>query len=238
MPDTRGDIKAEVRNIIGETEGTSLYENPFALNSLIWRQADRLCEDTDCLYIQLFANMVADQADYCAPPGIYKNKATHVLNDAGNWCLLKQESPEAMNSYFGTSWLNWSSGDPPRYAVYDGTTALTLSPPPSQSRSAAIRFEGFYKPGQAWDGYDATSGAALPFTDSSVCPLPPWAVGALTYRVAAMRAAMSVRDPQIVALAPALRLEAETLAGAVERNAATQYRNGKLGLYVARYRSW
>lgn len=232
MPTTLGDIKSEVRLLIGEMEGTALYENPFVLDTLIWRQADRLCQDSDCLYAALDSDVTAGEASHCAPDGLYKVKGTQFLNNAGNWYPLKPEDPAAMDRFQGRMWRNWEASDPPRFAVFTGTTALELAPPPLVSRAAALRWEGFYKPGAVWE-YDG-DGTALPLTDASVCPLPSWAIGALVYRVAALRASLAVQDPQIQALTPVLRTEAEILSGAVERHAATLYERGRLGLYTSR----
>jgi len=134
---------------------------------------DDIASRTDCYAPQFLTDLVADQDTYCAP-NYYKNKAVLVKDSSGNWNSVFVDGIDGADRYTRGQWRNDTSVDPPLYAFFRGQNKYVLDPTPSTSRTAALLFEGFAKPGTIWK-YDSTTGAAITLAGSHECPLPTFA---------------------------------------------------------------
>jgi hypothetical protein len=184
---TRGDFKSRLRRELGLHSGTTLGGDPFSLNDIVREAADEVASRTDCLYGQRTADLTAGTVVYCLPD-FYKPKVVDVLDASGEWQELTiVDDPGDMDALAGPAWRTENGADPPTTGVFYGVNTVHVSPPPSVSRTAALRFEGYRKPGEFWV-YDSDTGLGVTLTDSHECPLPVWAHEAV-YRCARLKAA-------------------------------------------------
>jgi hypothetical protein len=169
---------------------------------------------------------VASQVVYCLPD-FYRVRVVDVLDASGNWQPLNiVDDPGAMDYLTSAAWRTETGADPPQTGCFYGPNQVHLSPPPSLSRTAALRFEGFRKPGDFWV-YDTDTGLGVTLVDSHSCPLPSWAHEAV-YRAARVKAATieAVSRPEIARMLPLYQQQYDGRGGAlgdVEMNAALHH---------------
>lgn len=197
---TLGEIKRSLRIELDLHPETRLGKNPMLMQEIILRAADEVAGRTDCLgggagTQARTATITANQATYCLAD-YYRVNAVLIKTAAGKWQpLFIFDTPGDMDTYCGGAWRNENASDPARAAIFSGVNTVTLYPTPSITRAAALRFEGWRKPGTTWR-YDPNTGAAVAIADTQECPLPSWAQEAVR-RCALYNGAKYERHPDV-----------------------------------------
>lgn len=196
--------------------------DPIALRRAVWRAVDEVAERTDCLHKGRLLSLVADQASYC-PTGLRRHTALSWKDLAGNWLgNIPALSIHEMDKY-NPDWRNTPASDRLEVLVVTGPSSVTLWPPPSATRAAALRFEGYWKPGEIWN-HDPDTGADIAPARADVCPLPSYAITAAIERAKWYYAkALRVKAPAVAPLIPDLDRESTRLIGIVESDTAKHW---------------
>jgi hypothetical protein len=162
--------------VLGDEAGAA--GDPFAWTRFIWRTCDDICMATGCHYTDFEADLVADQSDYCPPASLYRVKALLVRDsETGDWRPLRASKVRRADKNV-SAWRNAASGTIAQAFIAGPMGPVWLVPPPSADVTDGLRFEGFAKPGAAWE-YDSDTGEALELTTDSECPIPDWAQDAI-----------------------------------------------------------
>jgi hypothetical protein len=221
---TLGEIKRRARVALRLNPGDEVGDDPFYIQDTIVAAADRIAQATDCLFGERTCDITASVKSYCMPE-FYRMETANVLDAQSNWQpLYIFDTPADADALYYSWWRNDTTADPPTCLVFDGPGAATLYPTPSVSRTAALMFEGWYKPGQTWarDG----SGNALTLADSQECPLPVWAHEAVvqeTIYQLAVGMVLSAANPTLNTVLPLFLANAKETRGKVERDSATHH---------------
>jgi hypothetical protein len=179
---TRGEIKRRVRMYYPESPGSTGWDDPFALDSLIKDAANEVARLTDCYEDIRYLDVTAGTQTYCSPD-TYRPVAVFIKNSSGDW-----ERMRVMRSHDDNfdQFRFDQQADPSTHVGFRGGNQLLLAPTPSVTRAAGLMVEGYCQPGEYWV-YDSGGTAQAP-TDSDECPLPVWAHDAVVYNVLAKRA--------------------------------------------------
>lgn len=217
---TLGEIKRDIRLRLRQHVGTEAGGDPFTLQADILSAADEVAFRTDALFDNQTASLTDGTSDYCASD-YYRITGLSVKDSAGQWRpLLLFDNPGKADRYFGGRWRDTTQeADPPVCAVFNGVNSFTLVPTPSTTRAAALRIDGWRKPGQFWT-YSAGAGVTL--SDSDECPLPVFAHNAVFQIALANQALFDTRE-FIRALYPVLKKDADDEVGRVEGHVATHH---------------
>lgn len=206
-----GQIKQKVRMLGRNYFGTDADRDPFALDYLILETANQIARQTDCLVGRRYLSLVAETRDYCAPD-IYKIRVIKIMNDNGDYTKIRLYN---FSNQMVDVWRNKASQPYPEVATFRGMNGITLYPAPQSDITNGLLIEGFMQPGDYWQ-YDST-GAALPNSDTTECPLPDVAHDCLVFGVLYNRA-MQFADPNGMAI---FKGEYMDRVGQVESYAAT-----------------
>jgi hypothetical protein len=218
---TFGEIKREAQILLMELPGTEGALASVLLDPLVVDVVDEVCKETDCLYGIDEVEMKAGKALYC-PPGLYKLKWVAIKDRAGRWGELPLMSARLAARRLGPDWENLPAGEPVLGVVGAGGSGIRLAPAPADDRSPGLLFEGFWQPGKVWS-YD-DHGNPEQVRDSSLCPLPKWAVGCVKYGVAYLRCIQFPTKENLLR-ASLLQREYGKRRGDVEMKAANWYRS-------------
>jgi len=219
---TRGEMEDEVGAEMSSHLGDAASRDPIAKRRAVWRAVDEIAERTDCLHKGRLLSIVAEQASYC-PTGLRRVTAVSWKNAAGDWYgnLPVRTSHEMDKGY--PYWRNHPTSDNAQVLVVTGPNRVTVWPTPSVSRAGAIRFEGYWKPGEIWN-HDAITGADIAPARSDVCPLPSYAITAAIERAKWYFAkALRVKNPAIAPIIGDLDRESTRLIGIVESDTAKHW---------------
>jgi hypothetical protein len=182
---TMQEIRAECRQLLFETGDAPGATAPLLWQRIITRSVDKLAKDHYLLFGLLSANLVAGQSRYCIP-NVFRETGIYIKYPSATSDKTPVEDLQRRQMHKrNPGWENWASGTP-LYAVCDAAGGpFDLSPAPAVAVTNGLFVEGYYAPGQVWER-DA-NGAALTLTDSSVCPLPDFALSALIYEASYIR---------------------------------------------------
>jgi hypothetical protein len=213
-----GEVRAEIAPHVGDAAARS----PIALRRAVWRAVAEVAERTDCLHKGINLSLVAGTQRYC-PPGLrrvtgvaWKDSSSDVWGDVA----VRTQHWMDRNVY---NWRNEPSADNARALVVTGPNTVLVWPTPSASRSVALRFEGYWKPGEEWEYLD---GVLQPASDSDECPLPGFAHTAATERAKWYFAkSLMVKAPAIAPLLQMLDRESTRLIGIVESDTAKHWQS-------------
>lgn len=214
---TLGEIKRRLRVLLRLNPGDEVGDDPFLIQDNIVAAADRICQATDCLFGTRTCDITALTTNYCMPE-FYRVETSNILDAQSQWQpLYIFDTPAGADAIFSSWWRNDSSTDPPRFCVFYGPGEVRLYPTPSITRTGALRFEGWMKPGQVWsrDG----SGNAITLADSQECPLPSWAHEAVVLEAIYQTAMVLALDkPNYTPMLPLYQRNADRERGKVERD--------------------
>lgn len=217
---TRGEIKQMVRQLLMETAGSPLGDEPFWLNQLVTDETDELARRTDAYYTWFdgdIAGSTTTPQDWFCVPRLYKLKAARVRLSSGDYRMLRPgleiKTPAWMDRYEEAWQTDADSGDPRWLVLARGQ--MLLYPLPDYSYSPGIRVYGFGVPGPLW-----TAGSTAE-DDSDTFPLPEYAVQTLVYRCAVKRCIQAPTKENMLRL-PYLERQAAKLTGMLEGEVATE----------------
>ncbi|MEO7899633.1 MAG: hypothetical protein ABIZ35_05900 [Capsulimonas sp.] len=169
---TRQEMIIQGRDLLGEFFGTAGDADPFAWSRLVSTAADEIARATDCFYTTATADLVAGQAEYCAPQ-ITKVKAVSVYDASGARRTIGSATIASMDGW-SAHWRDEAAGTPATW-VPMGLNQIVLYPAPSYAATGGLVVEGYGVPGVGW--------AAM----SAACPLPDRAHMAVVYKAALLR---------------------------------------------------
>jgi hypothetical protein len=207
------DLEGRVIRRLQLNANTILGDDPFLRQDTILKAVDRIAEETWCLYGERTTSLVADENTYCLPE-FFRVDNVLCADENYNWFYLTQfDSETEMDALNGSYWRNdTATVSVPGNAIWENVNRVILYQTPATSRTAAFKFEGFYKPMSVWE---RSAGIAVPFARDQDCPLPDWAWEAAVSEAVSQCAEMDDR-PYVLRQAERLREEADKARGEVE----------------------
>lgn len=169
---TRAGIKQRARVYFQASPGTQLWDDPFAADLWVTDGAREVAWKTDCLLEYRFLGITSGTSSYCAPD-LYRLKRVWVKDSAGLWHEPRVYPASSFN--FDYDRHNTATGDPPTAIAFQGGGTVMLSPIPSTTRAAAIKFLGYAQPAESGVWVYDSSGVAVAKAETDECPLPVWA---------------------------------------------------------------
>lgn len=218
---TRGEMEDEVRSEIAPHVGDPAARDPIALRRAVVRGVAEVAERTDCLHKGLLLNLVAGTDRYC-PPALRRITGVAWKDSASRlWGNVPVRTQHWMDKFI-YNWRNEPASDNAQALVVTGPNVITVWPTPSVSRTAGLRLEGYWKPGEGWV-YDE-EGVLQAAARGDECPLPSFAHTAAVERAKWYFAkSLMVKAPAIAPLLPLLDSQSTRLIGIVESDTAKHW---------------
>ena len=194
--------------------------DPMGLRRAVWRAVAEVAERTDCLHKGRSLNLVAATATYC-PEGLRRVTGVAWKDSSSNlWGDVAVRTHHWMDANI-YNWRSEPSADTARALVVTGPNAITVWPTPSVSRTAALRLEGYWKPGEKWV---YSSGVLVAAARADECPLPDFAHNAAVARAKYLFGVQLLAlNPAITPVLTLLDRESTRMIGIVESDTANHW---------------
>lgn len=219
---TRLDMRVRIAQLLGLKLGDGAFGDPFSMDNALNRVCDEFAgPGMDCYWTSETSDVVADQAEYCAP-NMYKLLGAYWLDANDDWKPLLPTTPQKLDR-ISWYWRNAPSSEFLIYIAFEGPSRYTLFPSPNYSTSGGLKFEGYAQTN--------ASGISTWANDTTACPLPNWCHEAVAYGAAVeIATSMLASDNQAEAsranrLLPILEQRYRKLRGQAEGAASTFYQD-------------